>query len=247
MVDNVILIPARSGSTRLKDKNIKPLNGKPLISYVITTAIKANCGPVFVSTDNEKYGIIARNYGAEVPYLRPKYLSTAKAPSCWVIVHFLKWFKETKGYVPEFITFCPPTNPLLKYKTISDMLDELKHKKEFNSIVTYTKPKTHPFRIVGLSISGRLSNDIVKINGKTINDYERSQDYPECYEGSPACRITRSIFFLEIFYRKKTIKKINYNKTYDKGNCIGHEISEMESNDIDTLNDFKRLENLLSN
>jgi CMP-N,N'-diacetyllegionaminic acid synthase len=241
--DNIILIPARSGSTRIKDKNLKLLKGNPLIFYAIKSAIKSQCGPVYVSTDSLKYAEIAGTYGAEVPYLRPKYLSSSTTPSIWVIIHFLKWFQSKNGFVPSFITFCPPTNPNLKHNTISSMLEKLREKKEFNSIVTYTKPKTHPFRIIGLDSSGRIINDIVNIKGKTINDYERSQDFPKCYEGSPACRITRTVFFLNLLKKFKSIKKIKYNKTYDYAKCIGYEISEEESIDIDTLDDFVKAEN----
>ncbi|MBQ27076.1 MAG: hypothetical protein CMH81_02900 [Nitrospiraceae bacterium] len=244
--ENVILIPARSGSTRVKDKNIRPLNGKPLISYAIASAIAAKCGPVFVSTDSDKYGNIARAYGAEVPYLRPKYLSTAKSSSCWVIVHFLKWFKKTEGFIPEFITFFPPTNPLLDAKTLRRMLNRLKKATQFNSIVTYTEPKTHPFFIISIGESGQIKNDAVMLNGNTINDVERTQEFPKVFQGSPACRITRSRFFIDLLKESHRVNCISYNKTYDYKNCIGHLISQEEASDIDTPDDFQRVANYLS-
>ena len=238
MVDNVILIPARSGSTRLKDKNIKPLNGKPLMSYVISSAINANCGPVYVSTDSHNYSKIATHYGAEIPYLRPKYLSTASTPSCWVIVHFLKWFKTVNGFLPEYITFCPPTNPMLKTETIRKMLNQLQKNSHFNSIVTYTETKTHPFLTISIEENGKLMNDAVVIDGKTINDVEQTQDFPVVFQGSPACRITRSHFFMDLLKKSHKVQNISYNKTYDYKNCIGYLISQQEASDIDIMNDF---------
>ena len=68
---NIAIIPARSGSKGLKDKNIRLLNGKPLLAYTIEAAIDSGCyDTVMVSTDSEKYADIAREYGAEVPFLR---------------------------------------------------------------------------------------------------------------------------------------------------------------------------------
>ena len=67
----IAIIPARSGSKGLKDKNIKDLNGKPLIAYTIEAAKKANIfDEIIVSTDSEKYAQISRSFGASVPFLR---------------------------------------------------------------------------------------------------------------------------------------------------------------------------------
>ena len=66
------LIPARAGSKRVQDKNIRPLAGHPLIAYTIAAALESNVfSDVIVSTDSEKYAEMARYYGAEVPFLRP--------------------------------------------------------------------------------------------------------------------------------------------------------------------------------
>ena len=79
---NIAIIPARSGSKGLPDKNIRLLNGKPLIAYTIEAAQKSNqFDTVMVSTDSEKYAELAREYGAEVPFLRSKQTSTDTASS----------------------------------------------------------------------------------------------------------------------------------------------------------------------
>ena len=243
MFDNIILIPARKGSERIKNKNIKKLFNKPLIYHTIKSSIESKCGPVFVSTDSLEYKNLAESYGAKVPFLRPKYLSQSKSPSIWVILHFLKWFKQKHSELPEFVSFCPPTNPMLSGITINKMFNKLKKYPHVNSIVTYTIPKTHPFRVIGIKKNGLIRNSYVQINGKTINDYERSQDFPICYEGSPACRITRSKFFIKMLDKNSDIKKIKYNKTYDFNNSIGFEISNFESSDIDNEEDLKNWNN----
>ncbi len=202
---------------------------------------------MFVSTDSDKYNKIARKYGAEVPYLRPKYLSGAKTPSCWVIVHFLKWFRATNGFSPKFITFCPPTNPMITEKTIQGMLTKLKKNISSNSIVTYAEPKMHPFLSITFDKNNKLKNDSVKINEKTINDFERSQDFIKVFQGSPACRITKSRFFLDLLDNNGKIQYITYNKTYDYNNCIGFNISQEEATDIDTVDDFNYINYLIKN
>ena len=244
MFENIILIPARKGSERIKNKNIKKLFNQPLIYHTIKSSIESKCGPVFVSTDSLKYKNLAESYGAKVPFLRPKYLSQSKSPSIWVILHFLKWFKQKNGELPEFITFCPPTNPMLSEITINKMFNKLKKHPHVNSIVTYTIPKTHPFRIIGIEKNGLINNSYVQINGKTINDYERSQDFPVCFEGSPACRITKTSFFINLLEKYRTIQNVDYNKTYDHKNCLGYEISNLESSDIDSKSDFTTLNKL---
>lgn len=79
---NIAIITARSGSKGLKDKNIKELGGKPLIAYSVEAAIEFGCfDTVMVSTDSDKYAEIAREYGAEVPFLRSERTSSDSAAS----------------------------------------------------------------------------------------------------------------------------------------------------------------------
>ena len=89
------IIPARSGSKGLVNKNIKNLNGKPLIAYTIEAAKKSNIfDQIIVTTDSEKYATISRQYGAEVPFLRPSKLSLDNTSSMDVILHVLDELKK---------------------------------------------------------------------------------------------------------------------------------------------------------
>lgn len=236
-MNNIILIPARTGSTRVKNKNIKELNKIPLLAHAIKTALKSNIGRVIVSTNSNKIAKIAIKYGAEVPFLRPDNLSTTESSSLHPILHALKWFKENENWSPKYVIFTPPTNPFLKYKTIINMIDKIQSK-NFNSIVTIVEARTHPLRIVDISKDGSLRNDAIKYKGITINQVERSQDFPVAYEGSPACRITRSDFFMKMIDNNQNILNIDYGKTYDISSSLSYEISDTESFDIDTEYDF---------
>ena len=109
---NIAIITARSGSKGLADKNIRNLNGKPLMAYTIETALESKCfDTVMVSTDSEKYAQIAREYGAEVPFLRSAENSSDTAGSWEVVNEVLNNYKEKEK---KFDTVCllQPTSPL---------------------------------------------------------------------------------------------------------------------------------------
>ena len=109
----VALIPARSGSKGVPNKNILPLAEFPLIAYSIKAALKSKLiDRVIVSTDSEEYATIARKYGAEVPFLRPAELSGDKATDTEFFKHAIDWFKNNEGEVPEYFAHLRPTTPL---------------------------------------------------------------------------------------------------------------------------------------
>ncbi len=92
---NIAIIPARAGSKRIKNKNIKNFLGNPIISYVIKEAIKSKIfDDIIVSTNSNKIKKIAENSGAKVYFKRPMNLSTDKVTTQKVIVHCLDWFKK---------------------------------------------------------------------------------------------------------------------------------------------------------
>lgn len=234
---NLILIPARSGSTRVKNKNLRELGGKPLLAHVIKNALASEAGRVVVSTNSKEIADVALKCGAEVPFMRPEALSTATSSSLSTILHALDWFKSEGKWTPEFISFCPPTNPFLNPMSLRKMVEMLQKHPERNSIVTVTEPKTHPFRIVKLHSDGKLENGIVEIDGKTINDIERSQDWPKVWENSPACRMSRTQYFYPMLSQKNWIE--HSGKTYDVENAMGFAVPSLEAMDIDTEEDFE--------
>jgi CMP-N-acetylneuraminic acid synthetase len=235
---NLILIPARSGSTRIKNKNIRMLGDKPLMAHTIETALQSLAGRVVVSTDSKEIAEMARHYGAETPFLRPMELSNSQAPSLWTILHALRWFKEHENYVPPFIAFCPPTNPFLRPTSISHMFHILAQHLDVHSIVTITNPKTHPFRIVFRDSGGKLVVGGLRLENRSIFDFTRTQDWPKVWEGSPACRLTRLDYFESLLARAADYKSLS-GTTYDSFNCIGYEISTIEAFDIDHETDLK--------
>jgi len=92
---NLCVIPARGGSKRIPRKNIKSFLGKPIIAYSIQAAIDSGCfDKVIVSTDDEEIALVARQYGAETPFIRPEELSNDYAGTLPVVKHAIEWFED---------------------------------------------------------------------------------------------------------------------------------------------------------
>jgi len=105
------LIPARSGSKGVLDKNIRMLGQKPLIAYSIEAALKSSSiNRTIVTTDSEVYGSIAKNFGAEVPFIRPAYLAEDNTASIDVVLHALEYLFE-KGDHFDAVCLLQPTSP----------------------------------------------------------------------------------------------------------------------------------------
>ena len=109
----IAIIPARSGSKGVKNKNIKLLGDKHLIAYSILAAKKIpEVKRIIVSTDSEEYAEIARKYGAEVPFLRPKKFADDNSTDLDVFSHIIEWFDKKNNQIPELFIHLRPTSPL---------------------------------------------------------------------------------------------------------------------------------------
>lgn len=128
MSKTVAIIPARSGSKGVPDKNIKLLSGKPLLAFSIAAAkLTSNIDRVILSTDSEDYADIARQYGAEVPFLRPVEISEDTSTDYDFIKHALDWFLETEGKHPEYLVHLRPTTPLREVSYIESAIEMIKN------------------------------------------------------------------------------------------------------------------------
>ena len=114
----VALIPARSGSKRVPDKNIRPLSGHPLIAYTIAAALESKIfSAVIVSTDSESYADIAEHYGAEIPFLRPSELAGDLSPDIEWLEYTLTRLRE-EGRRCDCFSLLRPTSPFRLPETI---------------------------------------------------------------------------------------------------------------------------------
>lgn len=125
---HIAIIPARSGSKGLKNKNIKELNGKPLMAYTIEAALQAeifDC--VHVSTDSQEYAEIAAEYGADVPFLRNADLA-GDTSSTWDALRFVLKEYEKRGRNFDFVTLLQPTSPLRNAENIKEAYEIFEEK-----------------------------------------------------------------------------------------------------------------------
>ena len=110
----------------LVNKNIKPLADKPLIAYSIAAAKKSKLiNRIIVSTDSEKYANLAKEYGAEVPFLRPAELAGDTSTDYDFIKHLLDWLEKNEGSTPDYLIHLRPTTPLRDPKIIDNAIGEL--------------------------------------------------------------------------------------------------------------------------
>ena len=129
------IIPARTGSKSIIDKNILKLGDHPLIAYSIAAAqISTNINRVIVSTDSEKYREIAKRYGAEVPFLRPKNFAEDTSVDRDFFLHAINWFKVNEKKSPEFFVHLRPTTPLREPEVINQAIKSFLANEEATSL-----------------------------------------------------------------------------------------------------------------
>ena len=124
MDEIIAIIPARSGSKSVLDKNIKDLNGFPVLAYSIAAAkLSKKINRVIVSTDSNYYASIAERYGAEVPFLRPPKYSGDKSLDRDFFIHAINWFKDHESKFPKNWVHLRPTTPLRNPSVVDDAID----------------------------------------------------------------------------------------------------------------------------
>ena len=139
----IAIIPARGGSKGLPGKNVRPLNGKPLIAYAIEEALKAkHIDRVIISTDDEEIAKVAVQYGAELPFMRPAELASDTAQAIDNYIYTIgRLGEESKERIDAFVVL-QPTSPLRIAEDIDGAVD-LFLEKNADSVISYT-PEAHP-------------------------------------------------------------------------------------------------------
>lgn len=122
----VAIVPARGGSKGLPGKNIRPLAGKPLIAHTIEAA-KASClvSRVLISTDDPQIARVAKEWGAEAPFVRPAELAQDLAPTEPVLAHAVEWLEREEGYRTDIVLFLQPTEIFRTTAMIDAVIQQL--------------------------------------------------------------------------------------------------------------------------
>lgn len=225
----VALICARGGSKGLPDKNIRPLAGRPLITWTIAHARGVGrISRVIVSTDSAAIATVAREAGAEVPFLRPAELARDDSPEWLAWRHALNHLKEADGAYPDALIVVPATAPLRAVEDLERCLDEYQ-KGDADVVITVTDAHRSPyFNMVKVDSDGTVS--LVIPSGGSIT---RRQDAPVVYDMTTVAYVARPEFVMthtEIFQGR--VRKVH--------------IPAERALDIDTLLDFRIAECLLA-
>ncbi len=148
MFHTIALIPARSGSKSVKDKNIRIMNGKPMLAYSIEQALACkSIDRVIVSTDSPVYKEIAEQYGAEVPFLRPASISQDDSLDIEVFEHALNWLRENEGYDVDLCVHLRPTHPIREVHDIEAIIRLAKENPNVDSVRSLSPAKQVPYKM----------------------------------------------------------------------------------------------------
>jgi N-acylneuraminate cytidylyltransferase/CMP-N,N'-diacetyllegionaminic acid synthase len=139
------VIPARGGSKGIPGKNIKKLSGKPLIAYTIEQARASKyIDRIVVSTDDDAIANVARRYGAEVPFMRPKSLARDTSGMMGVLIHALTWAEQRENRFYDMVVLLQPTSPLRTADDIDKCVKLLANGSSGN-VFAVTEPSTNPY------------------------------------------------------------------------------------------------------
>lgn len=247
-MESLIIIPARSGSTRVPNKNIAELNGKPLVYYSIEASLKTDTSKVIVNTDSFEIAEIAKSFGADVPFLRPKFLSHSNSSSVSVIIHTLVELIKNKKDIPEIIIFKPPTNPFLSTESIQEMINLKLRNRNIDSVVSIQVPRVSALSFLSFKTeTKKIETQIYDIDGVKLYDNERSQDRPISYASSPACKVTETKYFLEKYIKNNIDLEKCSGPTFNYKNSYGYLIDNLEAHDIDNIEDFEMAKLIMEN
>lgn len=142
------IIPARSGSKGIPNKNIANLNGKPLIYYTIRESLNADClERVVVSTDSKKIADIAISLEVDVPCIRPKHLAVDASKTIDVVLHMLDFLQNNDNYKPDIVVLLQPTAPLRKASHIDDAVNCLLNSSADSLVSLCRLNEPHPYKL----------------------------------------------------------------------------------------------------
>lgn len=222
----LFLIPARGGSKGIPKKNIKRLNGKPLIQYTIE-AVPQNYPKkdICISTDSSEIADVVESLGLKVPFLRPKELALDHSGSFEVIIHALDFYTNL-GIEYDAIVLLQPTSPMRTKDHVEKAIDEFIKNKDIDMLVAVKESDANPYYNLF------EENDLGYLSKSKEGNYIRRQDCPSVYEYNGA------IYIINVNALKQN-KSLQFNKT------VKFVMDRESSIDIDTLEDWNYCEYLM--
>lgn len=192
------LVLARGGSKRIPNKNIKELDGKPLIGYSIEAARGSKyIDRVITSTDSAEIAEMAKRFGSEVPFMRPDELAADSVTDFPVFEHALAWLKEHEGYEPDIVVQVRPTSPLRSAEDFDKAIELLAEHPEADSVRTVAEPEQSPYKMYKVGDDGFLE-PLLTIPGVPESFNLPGQKLPKAY---------KHVGYVDVMWRKTLVEK----------------------------------------
>ena len=192
----IAVIPARSGSKSVPGKNIKELACKPLIAYSISAGIKSKLiDRVIVSTDSEKYASISKDYGAEVPFIRPNEYSGDDSTDYDFVKHLLDWLAENEGNTPDYIIHLRPTTPLRDPSILDNAIEKFMNNGEATSLRSAHEMSETAYK--QFELDGKYFKTICTGSFDLDDANNSRQSFPKTYSPNGYVDILRTSHILE--------------------------------------------------
>lgn len=189
-IETLAVIPARGGSKGLPRKNVRRLGNLPLIAHTIQAALESNLSRVIVTTDDEEIAGIAKEYGAEVPFLRPAEFSGDSATSLSVLVHSIQFMENELNYHAETIAFLQPTSPFRTAEHINGALHNFAEA-DTTSLITVTDVQEfHPYFMFTQEENHKLKT-LFELKERPL----RRQDLPTYYRINGAMYLSKRSYY----------------------------------------------------
>ena len=215
MIENkniLAIVPARKGSKRLRNKNLKKIKGKPLISWTIEDAKKSKyIDEILVTTDSVDIINLSKKLNVNAPFIRPKFLSNDTSNTSDVIIHSLKWLKNNLKKEFDFFILLQPTSPLRNYNIIDKAIENFFNNQSYDYLISVSK--FHDMSKVKFSLIDK---------GFSFN--KNLDDYSNVFINGAVYIAKTNVFLSQKFF--------NYKKT------IGYLMNAIQGIDIDTIEDF---------
>jgi YrbI family 3-deoxy-D-manno-octulosonate 8-phosphate phosphatase len=233
MPEVLALIPARGGSKSIPRKNIRPFAGHPLIAYSIAAGLQAQTVTrVIVSTDDEQIAAVARQYGAETPFLRPAEFAQDNTTDMPVFEHALSWLAEHENYHPEMVVQLRPTSPIRPPDCVDSAVRLLLEHPEADSVRGVVPSGQNPHKMWRIGPDGHMT-PLLSVEGLSEPYNAPRQALPPTYWQTGHIDAIR----VATIYAKKSLS----------GDAILPLIIDpIYTIDIDTLNDWRRAEWLIA-
>jgi N-acylneuraminate cytidylyltransferase len=166
MTEILALIPARGGSKGIPRKNIRLFAGYPLIAWSIAAAKQSSLVTrVIVSTDDEEIAAVAREWGAETPFLRPVELAQDKTTDLPVFEHALKWLEDVEGYRPDILIQLRPTSPIRPHTMLDDAIRILLEHPDADCVRGVVPAGQNPFKMWRFNGERKPLNPLLAVDG----------------------------------------------------------------------------------